>query len=273
MATVLQKSADYEPGGHLYPAGFEQYVTFHTFQPPIELQPFIDHFWILSWNRGSQPPYLSEQVMPRPYVDIFITRDESGVQCTFRGKKIYEAADEGRIVGARFRPGAFHAFWHGSLAGLHDKNLSLREVFPALSNDFASIVITLPDDDAITALGELLKSKQPQPDPHIALVNNIIKAVEEEKMQTVKAVAKRFAKSERWLQQLFQEYVGMGIKWLLLRRKLLQAAQLIREHDNPDWAAIAHDLDYSSQQHFITDFKRVLGKTPLQYKKALEQSK
>lgn len=83
------------------------------------------------------------------------------------------------------------------------------------------------------------------------------------------AVAKAFARSERWLQQLFQGYVGIGLKWLLQRHKLLAAAQLIRQNDQPNWATIAYDFGYSSQQHFITDFKRVLGKTPLQYKKEL----
>jgi AraC-like DNA-binding protein len=32
---------------------------------------------------------------------------------------------------------------------------------------------------------------------------------------------------------------------------------------------MAYDLGYSSQQHFITDFKQVLGQTPVQYKKGL----
>ena len=49
----------------------------------------------------------------------------------------------------------------------------------------------------------------------------------------------------------------------------LLAAQRIRESARPNWATIAYDLGYSSQQHFITDFKQVLGKTPLQYKKEL----
>ncbi|WP_369417970.1 helix-turn-helix domain-containing protein [Cohnella mopanensis] len=58
-----------------------------------------------------------------------------------------------------------------------------------------------------------------------------------------------------------------GIK--LQRNKLLEAARFIRECEHPDWADMAYDLGYSSQQHFITDFNRVLGKTPLQYKKEL----
>jgi AraC-like DNA-binding protein len=82
-------------------------------------------------------------------------------------------------------------------------------------------------------------------------------------------VAKAFDRSERWLQQLFQDYVGIGLKWLLQRHRLLAAAQQIRDSDQPNYAAIAYDLGYSSQQHFISAFKHVLGKTPLRYKKEL----
>jgi AraC-like DNA-binding protein len=33
-----------------------------------------------------------------------------------------------------------------------------------------------------------------------------------------------------------------------------------------------HELGYSSQGHFITDFKQVTGKTPRQYKKDVTQN-
>jgi AraC-like DNA-binding protein len=52
----------------------------------------------------------------------------------------------------------------------------------------------------------------------------------------------------------------------LQRHRLLGAAALIRATDNPDWADIAYALGYASQQHFITDFTKVLGETPLRYK-------
>src|SRR6266508_3862845 len=59
-------------------------------------------------------------------------------------------------------------------------------------------------------------SEHPQRDANIELINEIITAIAtDESLQTVTAVAKAFGRSERWLQQLFRDYVGIGLKWLL----------------------------------------------------------
>ena len=275
MEDVLQKPADnpdsYEPRGRLDPLGFERHVSFHTYSPPADLAPFIEHFWTIRWDKADTT-YNSEEVMHRPYVDVFVSVQQSGIQGTFRGKRTYVAAGSGRIVGIRFRPGAFHAFWGGALAELQDKIIDVQQVFPQTDSRYIEHLLTLDDQAAIHDLLQLVRAKHPQPDANIELINEIITAIEtDESLQTVTAVAKAFGRSERWLQQLFRDYVGIGLKWLLQRHKLLAAAQQIRESEEPNWATIAYDLGYSSQQHFITAFKQVLGKTPLQYKKELTE--
>jgi AraC-like DNA-binding protein len=272
MSDVLQESAgDYEPRGRLDPLGFERHVRFLTYLPSIDLAPFIEHFWTIRWDEAGET-YYSEEVMHRPYVDAFISAEQSGIQGTFRGKRTYVAAGSGRIVGVRFRPGAFHAFWDGALADLQDSVLDLQLVFPLADSQYTGRLLALDDQDAVAQLQELVRAMHPQPDANIELINEIIRAVEADaSLGTVTAVAQAFGKSERWLQQLFRDYIGIGLKWLLQRHKLLAAAQQIRESDQPNWAALAYDLGYSSQQHFITAFKQVLGKTPLQYKKGLTE--
>jgi AraC-like DNA-binding protein len=208
--------------------------------------------------------------MHRPYVDVFVSTRQSGIQGTFRGKRTYVAAGSGRIIGIRFRPGAFHAFWDRALAEIQDKYIDLQQVFPQADSRYIEHLLTFDDQAVIHDLLKLVRAKHPQPDANIELINEIITAIEtDESLQTVKAVAKAFSRSERWLQLLFQDYIGIGLKWLLQRHRLLAAAEQVRETDQPNWAAIAYELGYSSQQHFITDFKQVLGKTPLQYKKDL----
>jgi AraC-like DNA-binding protein len=270
MNDVLQKPADnYEPRGRLDPVGFEQHVSFLTYLPPADMVPFIEHFWTIRWDEANKI-YNSEEVMHRPYVDVFVSMQQSGIQGTFRGKRTYVATGSGRIIGIRFRPGAFHAFWDGALADLQDKIIDVQHAFPQVDNRYIERVLTLDDQAVIHNLLEIVRAKNPQRDANIELINEIITAIQaDETLTTVTAVAKAFGRSERWLQQLFQDYVGIGLKWLLQRHKLLAAAQQIRESEQPNWAMIAYELGYSSQQHFITAFKQVLGKTPLQYKKAL----
>lgn len=53
------------------------------------------------------------------------------------------------------------------------------------------------------------------------------------------------------------------------RKRLLAAAAEIRASDEPDWVGIAYDLGYGSEQRFITDFRTVLGATPVQYHRSL----
>ncbi|MFC4776011.1 helix-turn-helix domain-containing protein [Paenibacillus sp. GCM10023252] len=265
--TVLQKSADiYRTGGKLDPAGFERHIIFDTYVPPDRLKPFVNHFWSIRWDNTANQPYISEQVMHRPYVDVYLSEQESGIQCSYRDKRDYEAANQGRIIGARFKPGAFHAFWRGSLADLPNKTLALQQVFAEADTTYISDTLSLPDDAAVCALSDLLQAQNPQYDANLEVISRILTAIEQDGLETVRDVAQWMGRSERWLQQLFQEYIGIGIKWQLQRNKLLRAASSIRECEHPDWADMAYELGYSSQQHFITDFKRVLGKTPLQYK-------
>lgn len=273
MTKILQKSAESEnPRGHLDPADFKRNISFQTYVPPADLSLFIEHFWIIRWD-DIKEIYKSEQVMHRPYVDVFFSAKESGIQGTFRGKRTYEASvGSGRIIGIRFRPGAFHSFWDGVLGELKDEIFELEKVFPQIDQEYISSLLLLDDQKAIHELIKLLRGKHPELDNNIELINKIIIAVEnDDSLLTVSSVARATGRSERWLQQTFSDYIGIGLKWMLQRHKLLEAAKQIRESDTPNWTAIAYDLGYSSQQHFITDFKKVLDKTPLQYKRELIQ--
>lgn len=267
MKDVLQKPAEnYEPRGRLDPTGFSQHVNLKLIPPPADLAPFVEHFWIISWQ-GIEGIYNSEEVMHRPYVDVFVASGQVGVQGTFRGKRVYQASGTDRIVGVRFLPGVFHTLWSGDMTSLQNKMIDLAKAFPDYHPKLTSTVLALSDEVAIEELAAFVRNLHPEPDLHIALMADIIAGIEaDESLRTVGDVTKAVGKSERWLQQLFQEYVGVGLKWLLQRRRLLGVAEEIRKSNNiPNWSAIAYDLGYSSQQHFNADFKKIVSKTPLQY--------
>ena len=72
MSAVSHEPADnYDPRGHLDPAGFERHVRFPAYPFPADLARFIEHFWSIRWE-GIAGMYHSEEVMHRPYVDRFV---------------------------------------------------------------------------------------------------------------------------------------------------------------------------------------------------------
>jgi hypothetical protein len=162
---VLQKPADgYEARGRLDPAGFERHVCFQTFAPPAPLAPFVAHFWTLRWENLGQA-YPSEEVMHRPYVDLFVSQTQSGVQGTFRGKRTYVATGNGRIVGTRLRPGALRAFWDGKVTDLQDEIIDLQQVLPQMNRGHIEHVLSLDDaaviDDFTTQLAAKIRNLMP----------------------------------------------------------------------------------------------------------------
>ncbi len=168
-------------------------------------------------------------------MSLFLRRG-SGLQSTFRATRTYTATDRGRIIGIRFLPGAFYAFWPGRLVEVIDKTLDIRVIFPEFDKRYIAELLLLGDYEVLAKLAELVRSRHTAPDPNIDMINTIITAPETDtSLQTVKAVAQHFHKSERWLQQLFRDYTGIGLKWLLQRNKLLIAAQHIRDTSNPNW--------------------------------------
>lgn len=272
MSAVFQKPADYEPRGRLDPAGFALHAEFRTWEPPADLAPFIEHGWCVRWDEIATP-FHNQEVMHRPYVDFFVEQSAAGVQGTFRGRRTYVAEGSGRVLGLRFRPGGFTAIWPGRIADLQDRVLDLGVAFPTLDPTLADRVRAMGAEEAIASLFNVVEAQGPQPDPRIGFVNQIIAAAEtNEALTTVRAVAASLGRSERWVQQLFRDYTGIGLKWFLRRVRLLAIARAIRAEPNPDWADLAYRFGYASQQHFNTEFKQEIGQTPRQYWRASRES-
>lgn len=82
---------------------------------------------------------------------------------------------------------------------------------------------------------------------------------------TVDDVATRFHLHPRKLQRLFHRHVGVGPKWIIVRKRIREAAERLRTGKGVDPAALAVDLGYYDQAHFIGDFRTLVGTTPERY--------
>jgi AraC-like DNA-binding protein len=74
---------------------------------------------------------------------------------------------------------------------------------------------------------------------------------------------------ERTLQRLFDRYVGASARWVIKRYRVYEALESMRPGAPIEWAALAQDLGYFDQAHFINDFKKLVGCLPSEYVRPL----
>ncbi len=233
--------------------------------PAEDLAPFIEHFWIVRWDLIE--PQIVETV---PHPSVHMVMDTTGpaeIAGVMDRKFTRTLEGRGRVVGTKFRPGAFRAFVKQSVANFSNRRLPIGDVFGTSARGLRERVLETEDDLASIAIIEpYLRSLRPRLDDSITLAGRVAARIAEDRSLTrVDQIVTEFAMPLRQLQRLFKEYVGVSPKWIIQRYRLLEAAERMAEDAIPAWADLALDLGYADQAHFIRDFKRFVGRTPAHY--------
>ncbi|MEV6910543.1 AraC family transcriptional regulator [Amycolatopsis sp. NPDC051071] len=257
--------------GHRIPAGIvnarqaRAAFSLVRHRPAPELQPFVDHHWVLRWELGDRPPH-EQVVLPNLAVNVTFFRDATGAFGP--GKRpfryVVEGADHG--IGVRFRPGAFRAFMTGPVTMISGRSLPLTDLFTGAVPVTESVRNATNDFEMVRRCEELLLAKHPV---LTAAARTAIEAVEtiaaEPAITRVAGLSSRTGLSQRSLQRLFAEHVGTAPKWAIQVYRLNEAAARIAAVEEPDYAELAAELGYSDQAHFIRDFRSVTGWVPTEY--------
>ncbi len=83
-------------------------------------------------------------------------------------------------------------------------------------------------------------------------------------MISVTEICQELSIGERYLQQLFQKYVGLSPKFFARIIRFSYIFGVIKE-GKPDWAQIVYEAGYYDQSHFIRNFKAFTGEDPSEY--------
>ena len=119
---------------------------------------------------------------------------------------------------------------------------------------------------------DFLRSRPP-PDANVERVAELVYSVAHEpSIVSVRDLVTKSGLGLRTLQRLFAEYVGVGPKWVVQRYRLHEVAERL-ESGPVDHAALALEIGYSDQAHFIRDFKAMVGVTPAAYAREAEQGR
>jgi len=249
-------------------AGTEKFqLSLHV--PSEDLAFFVEHYWIVRWDLRGQRPYLAE-TLPHPCVHLVFQRGHSRIVGVARGRFSYLLEDAGHAVGVKFKPAAFSSFLTSSVAACTDRSRPLDHIFGTDCAGWEKAVLAHEGNEGMIACVEtLLRARCPERDTTVRAINGVIAAIMADRtLTTVDALAGRLGLSTRTLQRLFRYYVGVSPKWVIQRYRLHEAAERLAASEILDWPALALDLGYFDQAHFINDFKAIVGNTPTAYARA-----
>jgi AraC-like DNA-binding protein len=230
--------------------------------PSPDLATWVERHWMVEWDL--EEPY-TQELLNHPTVNLAVEAGSAGIFGIRTARDRRTIAGTGRVVGIKFRPGAFQPFYGRSVHMLTNRVLPLAAVFGPAGDELARAV-RAEADDPFGVTEAFLREWLPAPDPHLDTIAAIVRTMlDDPAVVRVDELAARHAMSPRSLQRLFRRYVGVSPKWVLQRYRLHEAAERIAEGRDGDWAATALELGYFDQAHFIRDFKALIGASPAQY--------
>jgi AraC-like DNA-binding protein len=223
--------------------------------PSPALAPFVEYFWQVSWDLSEE---FTQRVVPHPNVHLVFEPDGTWVYGVLHGLFRRTLTGRGTVLGVRFHPGGFRPWLGARVSTMTDERFAAADLLPGLPP-----VAGIPDVDAAEAA---LLPLCPPPDPAVAEVRALVAAIAEDLTLTrVDDLAARFDRTVRSVQRLFNEYVGVGPKWVIRRYRMHEAAARADEGGTVDWAALATDLGFSDQSHFTREFTAAIGVPPARY--------
>jgi AraC-like DNA-binding protein len=173
-------------------------------------------------------------------------------------------------LGVRFRPGCAFVALGIPATDLIDTQVGFDALSSDPSGDLASIANASTDAARLTAMIELVRDRlytlRSVPRSVRAAVRAIVVANGDLRIATLAA---DIGITRQQLARQFATHVGVTPKMLarvMRAQAVLARADAARAaHPHPrdlDWNAIALDLGYYDQPHFIDDFKALTGSTP-----------
>jgi AraC-like DNA-binding protein len=227
----------------------------HAFPSPSpDLARYVSRYWVVSWHY--REPY-RQKIVPYPHVHLtFHDGAPAAVHGVSSGFQIKVLEGDAGVVGVEFRAGCFRPFLGAPVSSIADRSIDAREVFGP----------DVPADPDVPAVEEFLRAHLPEPDPLADEAADIVGTIAASPgIMRVDKLAAEAGMSVRALQRLFAEYVGIGPKWVIRRYRLHEVTERLAAGASIDWAALAAELGYADQAHFVRDFRAMFGESPTRY--------
>jgi AraC-like DNA-binding protein len=243
------------------------------YHPSRDLELYVEHYWVVEWSLDGRTH--RAETLPHPSVHMIF---EKGGRSRIRGPATAKFSrllgGRGGVFAVKFTPGGFYPFARAAVSTFTDRVVRLRNVFGLEADTLdAAVLDEATDLSRIASVEEFLRARKPEPDENVRVVTTIVAAAAKDRdIMKVDDLVDRFGLNKRTLQRLFAKYAGVSPKWVIQRYRLHEAATALAADETIGHAALALQLGYSDQAHFVRDFKAIVGVSPGAYARAAKQT-
>jgi AraC-like DNA-binding protein len=227
--------------------------------PPPHLAGRVDAFWE---HRGRG---VSARIVPDGCMDFWfdLATGASRLIGTMSTAVVVHAPAGSHFFGVRLRPGVAAEYLTDAGRELVDRSAPLADVTLSGRASLGERIAEAPDHAArVAVVSEFLLGSGARLRPSDHRVRRAVELLRDAAGPApVRAVAADLGLSERQLERLFKERVGIGPKLYARVARLERALSLL---DSPirGQAALASAAGYADEPHLIRDFRALTGVTP-----------
>lgn len=231
-----------------------------------ELNPWVDHYWMVSWDLRGLEPRLVESL---PHPNVHVVFEEPRSRAWGISTRKFSRMLEGRshVFGIKFTPGGFFPFLRRSVSSLAACSMPVEEIFGSEVKTLESTILATENEDEMKAAADtFLLERKPQADEKVDEARRLVaRILRDPDILTVEDLSASAGVSVRSLQRLFSRYVGVSPKWVIRRYRLHELLEQMHSGKQLQWSQLALDLGYFDQAHLINDFKSITGYAPTEY--------
>ena len=265
-----RRSPSPEPRGVLHRLAVGEFAHGRV-AAPDDLADRIEHFWSVRWNLEGMPPQVQE-TLPHPNVHLVVEPGTVAAWGVHTGRWTRVLEGRSSAFGVKFRPGGFRALLGRAVSTIADGSIPASALFGDDAAILEGVLACDGEADAAAFASDFLRPRLPAADAPALLAGRIVDSIADDlELHSADALARRVGMSLRALQRLFNEHVGVGPKWVINRYRMHEAVARVQAGQPVAWAALALDLGYFDQAHFIADFRKLVGRTPGDYAQAMRR--
>lgn len=238
------------------------------YAPSPHLGDLVERYWVPVWSLAEPS---TQSTLQHPVCLVVVSDTYARFFGASRGRSSVTLEGDGWAVGTMLSPAAGRLVLGRSVAEVVDSSVELADLLPdgRVVDGVRTAMARDPHDpaahlEAIAHVESWLATHLPVDEPGL-LVNRLVAwLARHPEVGRVEEVAREVGLSERTLQRLVEQRIGLSPKWLLQRRRLHDAVEALKA-GRGTLADLAADLGYADQAHFTHDFRTVTGMTPGEY--------